>query len=1128
MPKELVELTMFNRGTICNPSVTDIPLEAASDSFNIDPIAEDGKLKGIPTDTKLEDNCGHEKNVLLQNITDPTKHDLISYKNSDNTVYIAEDIYSGSSTEAEINGAGNGDIVASTDEVSMEVMEGAVYLGQGTASGEEPQWIGRMDHGQFGASASNNLIMAEDTLHPPNTFNETTTACSDGSYIYVADAGMQGQYSDQLAVIQDAHKYSSGEITKIRISDGSIEGRSKNVFGYVNAICTSADKQHIWVLACEKWKIAYFGEPSSFANEFTIYKLRAADLEVVNTYTTNINDIIRSNRSGQQHWETLDNVAGGDATSHKWNFIDSYWDGASAKEYHGSFSDIMEVDNGGTISIWICTSAAAVFRAFFSETSSELTFLDKTPLGLGYQHDSENKTENWLPPGSGENNITGGWYTDTDYDVWRFPECFNASLMQLSNTDATVGVYFRNGYGSTIYFKTSGGDLDVTSGMNLIYVPNHNATAGGNLLNGSLSGGDSGGMLYYLNDASLRSGTNGIREINNMMYKAPYDVLKSAYSVVKDWSDNSMEINIAEFDNPAYDDTHAGAISVKIVEDDDTTQIPIRISDTVIIGIPSDINLPVADGNSSSTAVRNKFRQLNKYTTSDGWDTSTVDSAAIRTQFGAPIYLSQRHSYDSTRSDEGKVRHTDTTSSFHVANTGYFYRYSFVYDGFQESPLGAARHIWSIGKQVELPFTFNTDNLPARVTAIRIYRATSISSTNRELGGFYHFLGEIDLTTAEASSLSDTSSYRDGISSAVNEGDEMSSTSHFKLVSFTDSGPSGVTYETMSGILEGMTDSNVQYKLSTQLNNSLFVANCKHHSQDNASNILYKSLPYKPSLINWALDFVRLPFVPTAIQAFNGRIYVFSENETLRIDPHNMFIEDSFNGAGCLGPDAVSVSEFGMCYCDNNNIYHTTGGTPVPIGDSILTGDASRGYLDLLDTSSYSPKIIFESRRKCFIIYLTTSLAWSYNVVRQAWNIWTNPNLKGVLNGKKGEVLGAYTSGDDLYDMYSSATLKSDWYWTSKRMSMRHKTQKKKFYEATVAYTGDGSGDTPTVTVYYDYATGATSTTDGGSESNIVKRDLAKEKKRLIQLKIQPGDATTEVDSVGITFRRFRNLVEVS
>ena len=114
MPKELVELSNFNAGTICNPSVTDIPAEAASDSFNIDPLAEDGKLKGIPTDTKLEDNVRHEKNVLLQNILDPSKHDLISYKNSNNTEYKAEDIYSGSSTEASL-----GTLTASSDEVSM-------------------------------------------------------------------------------------------------------------------------------------------------------------------------------------------------------------------------------------------------------------------------------------------------------------------------------------------------------------------------------------------------------------------------------------------------------------------------------------------------------------------------------------------------------------------------------------------------------------------------------------------------------------------------------------------------------------------------------------------------------------------------------------------------------------------------------------------------------------------------------------------------------------------------------------------------------------------------------------------------------------------------------------------------
>ena len=156
MPKELVELTMFNRGTICNPSVTDIPLEAASDSLNIDPIAEDGRLKGIPGDERLQYDMGHEKNALLQNTTDPTKHDLISYKKSNNTIYKAEDIYinTGSTLESSL-----GTLTSSNDEVSMQVMEGAVYLGQGTSTGEDPQWIGRLDHGQFGVDATNELSM---------------------------------------------------------------------------------------------------------------------------------------------------------------------------------------------------------------------------------------------------------------------------------------------------------------------------------------------------------------------------------------------------------------------------------------------------------------------------------------------------------------------------------------------------------------------------------------------------------------------------------------------------------------------------------------------------------------------------------------------------------------------------------------------------------------------------------------------------------------------------------------------------------------------------------------------------------------------------------------------------------
>ena len=113
--------------------------------------------------------------------------------------------------------------------------------------------------------------------------------------------------------------------------------------------------------------------------------------------------------------------------------------------------------------------------------------------------------------------------------------------------------------------------------------------------------------------------------------------------------------------------------------------------------------------------------------------------------------------------------------------------------------------------------------------------------------------------------------------------------------------------------------------------------------------------------------------------------------------------------------------------------------------------------------------------------------------------------------------------------MYSSSTLKDDWYWISKRLSISHNTQKKKFYEASVGYTGDSSGDTPIVTAYYDYDTVATASTDPGtSDTNTLRRNLGKQSKKLIQLKIQPGDSSTEVDSIGITYRRFPNIIESS
>ena len=45
MPKDLIEIKQFQTGTVTTPSQTDIPLDAASYSLNLDPVSENGKLE---------------------------------------------------------------------------------------------------------------------------------------------------------------------------------------------------------------------------------------------------------------------------------------------------------------------------------------------------------------------------------------------------------------------------------------------------------------------------------------------------------------------------------------------------------------------------------------------------------------------------------------------------------------------------------------------------------------------------------------------------------------------------------------------------------------------------------------------------------------------------------------------------------------------------------------------------------------------------------------------------------------------------------------------------------------------------------------------------------------------------
>ena len=131
-----------------------------------------------------------------------------------------------------------------------------------------------------------------------------------------------------------------------------------------------------------------------------------------------------------------------------------------------------------------------------------------------------------------------------------------------------------------------------------------------------------------------------------------------------------------------------------------------------------------------------------------------------------------------------------------------------------------------------------------------------------------------------------------------------------------------------------------------------------------------------------------LPKTPVALTSFSGRVYAFDEYNTYRIEPNNLYIEDTFEGSGCISHDSTVVTEYGMFYCDKNNVYRHSGNMPTPIADVILPTWIGLDF-------SYTPKMTFDSRRKCVVISVYDGTEYKFllfNIARQIWDIVSKTN----------------------------------------------------------------------------------------------------------------------------------------
>jgi len=384
----------------------------------------------------------------------------------------------------------------------------------------------------------------------------------------------------------------------------------------------------------------------------------------------------------------------------------------------------------------------------------------------------------------------------------------------------------------------------------------------------------------------------------------------------------------------------------------------------------------------------------------------------------------------------------------------------------------------------------------------------------------------------------------------------------------------GPTYDANAGFSYLRNFSIVHWNLATQVNGTHVVADVYNPELPEEAleweRYLLKSQPYAYGTFDWANDFVILKDKPTALASYAGRVYAFGESWFQRINPDPLFVEDTYDGIGCMGKSAVLETELGLFWASETSIYMLDGsgikdiGTPIKISTGLLSlteeyearvsadggTTASSGNVadvteDLNSLGLFNdPSIIvpcssgkagilyslipekpaqygwsevdkgrvvvgFDAKRNAVIFIATgPSLAWVYSIGQERWDFWSAPqDIWSACISPEGHTI--LFSDSTYYHYLQHATNKRVWRWDSGNISMGEPSYEKFMHR--VYYSGSGS-----TSVNYSLDKGSSYTGPIISPA-LVPQGTSGSKS--IKIKAT-GTGTDSLDNLGITYRR--------
>jgi len=372
------------------------------------------------------------------------------------------------------------------------------------------------------------------------------------------------------------------------------------------------------------------------------------------------------------------------------------------------------------------------------------------------------------------------------------------------------------------------------------------------------------------------------------------------------------------------------------------------------------------------------------------------------------------------------------------------------------------------------------ETLPKRVTRINLYRAEDVSGSFKYPWQWHaNQFGVSDPVLFQSIDINDSGWVDATVVNGVTDFNQ--SYDAYKTIEVQDT---GVGYETFTGrtaLPLGLNNMKLHYGVSCVAESYHVVARCWHPELKQIESWLFKSKPYRYDTFDWSSDYLVLPTPPNALAYWMGKIYAFCDGRTYVINPATFDIEDTLEGIGAKHRKNIRITDRGMFWGDENNIYWHNGNSIIPIGGPVLRNqhndDAAwleRGGNALVTV--YAPRydaILFAyenaSGELGILMFNIGGQRWSYVTMSQltssGFPLQTNQLLSCGYQKTNGEPVigfdGSSGGVDKYFHMFGHASNKRSWKFVSQQI--KDGGSKTRYYHARVSHYGS-----PPSVYFYD------------------------------------------------------------